>query len=37
MNYIIFDLESTCWENNTLKQREIIENGAVKVSNIVSK
>lgn len=32
MNYIIFDLESTCWEDNTLKQREIIEIGAVKLN-----
>lgn len=31
MNYIIFDLESTCWENDRSKTREIIEIGAVKI------
>ncbi|TRX62560.1 exonuclease domain-containing protein [Fulvivirga sp. M361] len=32
MNYIIFDLESTCWENNRTITREIIEIGAVRVN-----
>lgn len=31
MNHIIFDLESTCWENDRSKTREIIEIGAVKI------
>lgn len=31
MNYIIFDLEATCWENDRTKQNEIIEIGAVKL------
>ena len=33
MNYIIFDLETTCWETNEgeRRQREIIEIGAVKL------
>lgn len=33
MNYIVFDLEATCWENDRTKQNEIIEIGAVKVNN----
>lgn len=32
MNYIIFDLEATCWENNKNKRNEIIEIGAVKLN-----
>ncbi len=33
MNYIILDLEATCWKDrNTEKQNEIIEIGAVKVN-----
>jgi inhibitor of KinA sporulation pathway (predicted exonuclease) len=40
MNYIILDLEATCWEDrNNRKQNEIIEIGAVKVNesgNVVS-
>jgi len=32
MNYIILDLEATCWENNRSLQNEIIEIGAVKVN-----
>ncbi|MFP3387866.1 exonuclease domain-containing protein [Brevibacillus sp. SIMBA_040] len=31
MNYIIFDLEATCWENDRKRQNEIIEIGAVKL------
>jgi inhibitor of KinA sporulation pathway (predicted exonuclease) len=33
MNYIIFDLEATCWENDRNKINEIIEVGAVKVND----
>ena len=29
MNYIIFDLEATCWKNSREKIQEIIETGAV--------
>lgn len=33
MNYIIFDLEATCWQNaNIDKQQEIIEIGAVRIN-----
>lgn len=32
MNYIIFDLEATCWENERSKTNEIIEIGAVKLN-----
>lgn len=32
MNYIIFDLEATCWENDHKRQNEIIEIGAVKLN-----
>lgn len=32
MNYIILDLEATCWENDRTKQNEIIEIGAVKIN-----
>lgn len=34
MDYIILDLEATCWENDRSKQNEIIEIGAVKVSGL---
>ena len=35
MNYIIFDLESTCWKSNPgeRRKREIIEIGAVKLDD----
>jgi len=33
MNYIIFDLEATCWENEKSKKSEIIEIGAVKLND----
>lgn len=33
MNYIIFDLEATCWENERNKINEIIEIGAVKLNH----
>lgn len=35
MNYIIFDLESTCWDNNNpdKKQSEVIEIGAVMIDD----
>lgn len=33
MNYIVFDLEATCWENDRFKQNEIIEVGAVKMND----
>lgn len=33
MNYIIFDLEATCWENDRTKQNEIIEIGAIKIND----
>ncbi len=34
MNYIILDLEATCWKDrNSHKQNEIIEIGAVKMNN----
>ena len=32
MNYIIVDLEATCWENDRSIQNEIIEIGAVMVN-----
>ncbi|GAB5418049.1 MAG: exonuclease domain-containing protein [Crocinitomicaceae bacterium] len=33
MNYIILDLEATCWEDRSIKRRsEIIEIGAVKIN-----
>ncbi|TXK84671.1 3'-5' exonuclease [Paenibacillus sp. N3.4] len=32
MNYIVFDLEATCWENDRTRQNEIIEIGAVKLN-----
>jgi len=32
MNYIVFDLEATCWENDKSKVSEIIEIGAVKLN-----
>ncbi|WP_010499358.1 3'-5' exonuclease [Paenibacillus elgii] len=32
MNYIVFDLEATCWEHDRTKQNEIIEIGAVKIN-----
>ena len=31
MNYIVFDLEATCWNSNVPMQHEIIEIGAVKI------
>ncbi|MEO1486464.1 MAG: 3'-5' exonuclease [Bacteroidota bacterium] len=34
MNYIVLDLEATCWKDrNTNKQNEIIEIGALKIDN----
>ncbi|UII31203.1 exonuclease domain-containing protein [Fulvivirga ulvae] len=33
MNYIIFDLESTCWKEKSGRIREIIEIGAVKIDS----
>lgn len=33
MNYIIFDLEATCWEHREKEPNEIIEIGAVKIDN----
>lgn len=33
MNYIIVDLEATCWENKAAGKNEIIEIGAVKVNS----
>lgn len=33
MNYIVFDLEATCWEGADVGQNEIIEIGAVKISS----
>ncbi|MBI5065303.1 exonuclease domain-containing protein [Candidatus Woesearchaeota archaeon] len=33
MQYIIFDLEATCWEGNKSKASEIIEIGAVKLNS----
>ncbi|MNB99261.1 DNA polymerase III PolC-type [compost metagenome] len=33
MNYIILDLEATCWDGDRTRQNEIIEIGAQKVSN----
>ncbi|WP_375377881.1 exonuclease domain-containing protein [Paenibacillus sp. MZ04-78.2] len=33
MNYIVLDLEATCWENDRTKQNEIIEIGAVKIND----
>lgn len=33
MNYIVFDLESTCWENDKTHISEIIEIGAVKLNS----
>ena len=32
MNYIIFDLEATCWEHDRNRINEIIEIGAVKLN-----
>ena len=32
MNYIIFDLEATCWEDKHIHDSEIIEIGAVKIN-----
>jgi len=32
MNYVVFDLEATCWENQPDKKSEIIEIGAVKLN-----
>lgn len=36
MNYIILDLEATCWENDRTKQNEIIEIGAVMIGQDLS-
>lgn len=33
MNFIILDLEATCWDNDRSKQNEIIEIGAVKINS----
>ncbi|MFD0588005.1 exonuclease domain-containing protein [Paenibacillus sp. GCM10027627] len=33
MNYIVFDLEATCWENDRSKPNEIIEIGALKIND----
>jgi 3'-5' exoribonuclease 1 len=33
MNYIIFDLEATCWEGWDKSRNETIEIGAVKISD----
>lgn len=33
MNYIVFDLEATCWEGVDVGQNEIIEIGAVKIND----
>lgn len=33
MNYIVFDLEATCWEGADKGQNEIIEIGAVKIND----
>lgn len=33
MNHVIVDLESTCWQNDKSKRSEIIEIGAVKITN----
>lgn len=33
MNYIIFDLEATCWEDRSKTPNEIIEIGAVKINS----
>ncbi|WP_017814730.1 3'-5' exonuclease [Paenibacillus shenyangensis] len=33
MNYIIFDLEATCWQEHTSRAREIIEIGAVRLDD----
>ncbi|MFN8888672.1 MAG: exonuclease domain-containing protein, partial [Cyclobacteriaceae bacterium] len=33
MNYIIFDLEATCWEGFDKSQNETIEIGALKVND----
>lgn len=32
MNYVVFDLEATCWKNDRTRQNEIIEIGAVLVN-----
>jgi inhibitor of KinA sporulation pathway (predicted exonuclease) len=32
MNYIVIDLEATCWKNNFQMQNEIIEIGALKIN-----
>lgn len=33
MNYIIFDLEATCWEERNKSPNETIEIGAIKINN----
>ncbi|MEM9833506.1 MAG: 3'-5' exonuclease [Bacteroidota bacterium] len=32
MNYIVFDLEATCWKDRTDERREVIEIGATKIN-----
>ena len=32
VNYIIFDVEATCWQGNSNRQQEIIEIGAIKIN-----
>lgn len=32
MNFIVYDLEATCWENRGKRQSEIIEIGAIKLN-----
>lgn len=32
VNYIIFDIEATCWQGNSNRQQEIIEIGAIKMN-----
>jgi inhibitor of KinA sporulation pathway (predicted exonuclease) len=33
LNFVIFDLEATCWESDHSKDSEIIEIGAIKLNN----
>jgi 3'-5' exoribonuclease 1 len=37
MNYIVFDLEATCWENDRTKKSEIIEIGACRLNDALEK
>ena len=32
MNYIVYDVEATCWQGNNNRQQEIIEIGAIKLN-----